>query len=56
MENYLFNASENYFYSKSPDPFSYKDAGDTEKNLFEIIRQSTDKSVFSQELMVRAHD
>jgi 2-polyprenyl-3-methyl-5-hydroxy-6-metoxy-1,4-benzoquinol methylase len=56
MENYLFNADENYFYSKSPDPFSYKDAGDTEKNLFEIISNSIDKSVFSQELMSRAHD
>lgn len=56
MENYLFNAAENYFYSKSPDPFSYKDAGDTEKNLFDIISKSIDRSVFSQELMSRAHD
>ncbi len=55
-ENYSYSEIDNFYYPKNQPEFSYKDSGNSEERLYEKVRNSTDKSLFSNEIVSGAYD
>lgn len=53
---YIYRAQDNFYQRAQAEAFGYQDAGNAEQRLYDIIRQSRDKSVFSDELASKATD
>ncbi len=55
-DGYQYHPTEHYYYPQSQSAFTYKDVGDTQSKLFNIMSQTEDRSVFSPGLMAHATD
>lgn len=56
MNDYQYNSTDNYYHPKSQDDFGYKDSGDAQNKIYNIIKHSKDRGVFSAELINQADD
>lgn len=56
MNDYQYNSTDNFYYPKSQDDFAYKDSGDAQNKIYNIIKNSKDRGVFSAELINQADD
>lgn len=53
---YIYRAEDNFYQRAQTEAFGYQDVGNAEQRLYDMIRQSRDKSVFSTELSAKATD
>lgn len=53
---YIYRAEDNFYQRAQTEAFGYQDVGNAEQRLYDMIRQSRDKSVFSAELSAKATD
>jgi predicted O-linked N-acetylglucosamine transferase (SPINDLY family)/2-polyprenyl-3-methyl-5-hydroxy-6-metoxy-1,4-benzoquinol methylase len=53
---YIYRAEDNFYQRAQNEAFGYQDVGNAEQRLYDMIRQSRDKSVFSSELAAKATD
>ncbi|MDP8568141.1 O-linked N-acetylglucosamine transferase family protein [Methylophilus aquaticus] len=53
---YIYRAEDNFYQRAQSEAFGYQDVGNAEQRLYDMIRQSRDKSVFSSELAAKATD
>ncbi|SDK13037.1 Predicted O-linked N-acetylglucosamine transferase, SPINDLY family [Methylophilus rhizosphaerae] len=53
---YIYRPQDNFYQRAQAEAFGYQDAGNAEQRLYDIIRQSRDRSVFSDELSAKATD
>ncbi|WP_232411068.1 tetratricopeptide repeat protein [Methylophilus sp. 5] len=53
---YIYRAQDNFYQRAQNEAFGYQDVGNAEQRLYDMIRQSRDKSVFSSELAAKATD
>ncbi|QDC44351.1 O-linked N-acetylglucosamine transferase family protein [Methylophilus medardicus] len=53
---YIYRAQDNFYQRAQTEAFAYQDVGNAEQRLYDMIRQSSDKSVFSSELSAKATD
>lgn len=53
---YIYRAEDNFYQRAQTEAFGYQDVGNAEQRLYDMIRQSRDKSVFSTELAAKATD
>ncbi|WP_228522811.1 tetratricopeptide repeat protein [Methylophilus sp. 14] len=53
---YIYRAEDNFYQRAQNEAFGYQDVGNAEQRLYDMIRHSRDKSVFSSELAAKATD
>jgi len=53
---YIYRTEDNFYQRAQTEAFGYQDVGNAEQRLYDMIRQSRDKSVFSSELAAKATD
>ncbi len=56
VSGYQYHQAENYYYPQSQSEFAYKDVGNTQNKLFNLLSRTQDRSVFSPELLGQGSD
>lgn len=56
MNIYHYNNIDNFYHRTVDAEFSYKDVGDSENRIYNIVRNANDKGMFSAEIINQASD
>lgn len=56
IAGYTYHSEDNYYHPNSQEAFAYKDAGDSESRIYQIIRNAKDKNMFSGDITNHAND
>lgn len=56
MNGYHYNGTDNFYHRPNDGEFGYKDSGDAQNRIYNIIRNANDKSMFSPEVMNKSSD
>ncbi|MFA7350260.1 MAG: class I SAM-dependent methyltransferase [Methylotenera sp.] len=56
MKAYQYNSTDNFYHRPNDGEFGYKDSGDAQNRIYNIIRGAEDRGMFSPEVMNQASD
>jgi SAM-dependent methyltransferase len=56
MQAYQYNSTDNFYHRPTDGEFGYKDSGDAQNRIYNIIRGAEDRGMFSPEVMNQASD
>ena len=56
MKAYQYNSTDNFYHRPTDGEFGYKDSGDAQNRIYNIIRGAEDRGMFSPEVMNQASD
>ncbi|MDO9366615.1 MAG: class I SAM-dependent methyltransferase [Methylotenera sp.] len=56
MKAYQYNSTDNFYHRPNDGEFGYKDSGDAQNRIYNIIRGAKDRGMFSSEVMNQASD
>ncbi|MDP3088710.1 MAG: class I SAM-dependent methyltransferase [Methylotenera sp.] len=56
MNAYQYNSTDNFYHRPNDGEFGYKDSGDAQNRIYNIIRGAKDRGMFSPEVMNQAAD
>lgn len=56
MKAYQYNSTDNFYHRPNDGEFGYKDSGDAQNRIYNIIRGAKDRGMFSPEVMNQASD